>query len=78
MNRHKGKAGDIAGEKEYCRAYIRYKYKTDRKIISKSEFNQCNYMTLELKQNCAKGKITVDDMLQRIEVFENRKKVGKK
>lgn len=27
---------------------------------------------------CAEGKIIVDDMLQRIEVFENRKKVGKK
>ena len=50
----------------------------DRKIISKSEFNQWNYMALELKQDCAEGKITVNDMLQRIEVFENRKKVGKK
>lgn len=78
MNRHKEKAGDIPGEKEYWRVYKRYKYKADRKIISKSEFNQWNYMALELKQECAEGKITVDDMLKRIEVFENRKKVGKK
>lgn len=78
MNRHKEKAGDIPGEKEYWRVYKRYKYKADRKIISKSEFNQWNYMALELKQDCAEGKIKVDDMLQRIEVFENRKKVGKK
>lgn len=35
-------------------------------------------MALELKQECAEGEITVDDMLKRIEVFENRKKVGKK
>lgn len=35
-------------------------------------------MALELKQECAEGKIKVNDMLQRIEVFENRKKVGKK
>ena len=40
--------------------------------------DQWNYMALELKQECAVGKITVDDKLQRIEVFENRKKVGKK
>lgn len=33
---------------------------------------------IELKQDCAEGEITVNDMLQRIEVFENRKKVGKK
>ena len=78
MNRHKEKAGDIPGEKEYWRVYKRYKYKADRKIISKSEFNQWNYMALELKQECAEGEITVDDMLKRIEVFENRKKVGKK
>ena len=78
MNRHKEKAGDIPGEKEYWRVYKRYKYKADRKIISKSEFNQWNYMALELKQDCAEGEITVNDMLQRIEVFENRKKVGKK
>ena len=78
MNRHKEKAGDIPGEKEYWRVYKRYKYKADRKIISKSEFNQWNYMALELKQECAEGKITVNDMLRRIEVFENRKKVGKK
>lgn len=78
MNRHKEKAGDIPGEKEYWRVYKRYKYKSDRKIISKSEFNQWNYMALELKQECAEGKITVDNMLQKIEVFENRKKVGKK
>lgn len=78
MNRHKEKAGDIPGEKEYWRVYKRYKYKADRKIISKSEFNQWNYMALELKQECAERKITVNDMLQRIEVFENRKKVGKK
>ena len=77
MNRHKEKAGDIPGEKEYWRVYKRYKYKADRKIISKSEFNQWNYMALELKQECAEGKITVDDMLQRIEVFENRKKLVK-
>ncbi len=31
-------------------------------------------MALELKQECAEGEITVDDMLKRIEVFENRKK----
>ena len=72
------KAGDIPGEKEYWRVYKRYKYKADRKIISKSEFNQWNYMSLELKQECAEGKITVNDMLKRIEVFENRKKVAKK
>ena len=35
-------------------------------------------MALELKQECAEGKIAVNDMLQRIEVFENRKKVAKK
>ena len=34
-------------------------------------------MVLELKQECAEGKITVDDMLQRIETFENRKKLVK-
>ena len=34
-------------------------------------------MILELKQECAEGKITVDDMLQRIEAFENRKKLVK-
>jgi len=33
---------------------------------------------IELKQDCAEGEIAVNDMLQRIEVFENRKKVGKK
>ena len=49
----------------------------DRKIISKSEFNKWNYMALELKQECAEGEITVEDMLQRIEVFEGRKKLVK-
>lgn len=35
-------------------------------------------MALELKQDFAKRKIIVDNMLQKIEMFENRKKVGKK
>ena len=78
MNRYKEKASEIPGEKEYWKVYKRYKYKVDRKIISKSEFNQWNYKALELKQECAEGKISVEEMMKKIELFENRKKVGKK
>lgn len=78
LNKRREKAEVIPGDKEYWNIYKRYKYKVERKIITKKEFSKWCYFAAEEKQRCASGEISIEEMVDKIEIFEERKNVGRK